>query len=254
MKNNFYIFLKSIVLILCLSIFLCGCTNKKNAGPILSINEFAQIAGTGTPKEVNDAVKKIKNINEIFILNDYQMDIMTVAARNTKYPEVIDIFAENGAEMNFESDIGTPLIVAIMFNSNPNIFKEIMKNGGNPYPALNYNGEKIKTPANLDYSYMALATEAMWNDNPKVLEEVLKIPEVKNSVKKNEWMLFFMIANNPENTQENAEEKVKILVKNGYDINAKNSHGKTALEIHRDNKNKNERTMTAIKVLEKYSN
>ena len=80
---------------------------------------------------------------------------MTVAARNTKYPKVIDILAKNGAEMNYETPIGgTPLIEAINFNSNPNIFKAIIKNGGKPYPTIDYYGEKINHPKNINRSYV----------------------------------------------------------------------------------------------------
>ncbi len=71
--------------------------------------------------------------------------------------------------------------------------------------------------------------------------------------------MFMFVCWNPENSDEVEEEKVKILIDNGLDINAKQKtklypDGITNLEGLKLRNDLPERKLRALRILEKYSN
>ena len=151
--------------IICLTFLVSGCGNK------ISFNEFIKIASTGTPQEVEAAVKQVGNINKTFTMKTKvgptKFHVMHYVAQKTKYPEVIDILIKNGAEKNIENQLaeGNPIDIAAEMNPNEGIVTALYNNGA-------------KSAQN-DYRRVIFA--AIKNPNPAILEEVLKIDEIRNA-------------------------------------------------------------------------
>lgn len=240
-KNEDFKMKKVLLLcVICLLAFLVsGCGNKTATtnNNVQSLNkskeihttpmtseEFIRIASTGTPKEVEAAIKQFKDINKTFTENtnygSKELHIMHYVAQKTKYPEVIDILARNGADLNIKSvDIGTYQGKEIDMGMNPINFATMYNPNVGIVTALYNNGAKA-----VDGDYKSVFMDAINNQNPSILEEILKIDEIRNYVLNSSLnpsiiKLLKYEETKPSNSVmavPNSSEKLRILYKYGF--------------------------------------
>ena len=194
-----------LLFIICLTFMVSGCGNK------LSVKEFIKIATTGTPQEVEAAVKQFGNLNSQSInkrTKNGNIKIYPIHAVvfKTKYPEVIDIFAKNGADLNIPTgyentnydSMARPIDIAASNGKTYGIVTALYNNGA----------KSIKD----DYSTLIIA--AIRNSkNPKILKEVLDIRETRNALNDPSFMEK---AIKYAKSSKFSEEKMEILHNYGF--------------------------------------
>lgn len=174
------------------------------------------------PEEVKIALKKVRNLNQSYKVKynseKHDMTIMLRAAANTKYPEVIKLLIENGAIYKTEFSDGNvnafALNTAILSNQNPEVFKEFLRLD------ITLKNEKQGLDA---YS------NAIFNKNPKVIEEVLKVREFRKILFSDKFKNAYtipLILTSPVTTP----DKIEAVLSSGIDVNSPNEKGKTAYD------------------------
>lgn len=99
---------------------------------------------TATPKEVEELLNQGASASgrvENNVIYSYIDTPIMLAAEYSKYPEIIDILVQHGANVEDENILQeTPLILAALFSNYPDIIKALLKNKANPH-AKNIYGQ-----------------------------------------------------------------------------------------------------------------
>ncbi|MCL2009899.1 MAG: ankyrin repeat domain-containing protein [Synergistaceae bacterium] len=179
--------------------------------------DFFELCGTGTVKEVEDAIKAGADVNARY--SNGWTPLMS-AARHNSNPEVITTLIKNRADVNAIGPDGwTPLMFVARENSNPEVISTLIKAGAD----VNAIGPDGWTP---------LMFAAMENSNPEVISTLIKAGADVNARDSNGGTpLMFAAAYNSN------PEVISTLIKNGADVNARDSNGLTPLMLAKSNPN-----------------
>jgi ankyrin repeat protein len=219
-------------------------------GP-LSPSEFFELCGTGTPKQVEEAIKNGADIKSV---DEEGNTPLMYAASNNHNPEIITALIKNGASVDDrDEDSWTPLMFAARYNTNPEIISTLVKNGasvddkneGSWTPLMlaacdNTNPEiisiLIKNGASVDDKSIGGFTPLVFasggNSNPEIISILIRNgASVDDRYEDGATPLMFAARGNTN------PEIIMVLIENGADINARDDSGKSAFDYARENEN-----------------
>ena len=130
--------------------------------------DFSDIIRSGTPEEVEKAIKAGADVNER--APEGITPLMAAAQDNTN-PEIIDVLIKAGADVNEKDSLGrTPLMFAASNNENPEVIKVLLKYGAD-IKLRDNEGHNA-------FNYMILNENL--KDNPIRLELLMNEQDFKN--------------------------------------------------------------------------
>ena len=103
-------------------------TDQPKAAIRLNDEAFIELCMTGTPQEVEDAIRAGSNVNA---KNQHGATALIVAAGQNSNPEVITALINAGADVNARDEVlgFTALVVAVGQNNNFEVIATLLKNG-----------------------------------------------------------------------------------------------------------------------------
>ncbi|MGL4944336.1 MAG: ankyrin repeat domain-containing protein [Thermoguttaceae bacterium] len=158
-----------------------------------------------------------------------------IAAGCGTNPDVIKVLIDNGADVNANYGAQAPLYYAASGNTNPDIIKVLIDNGADVNAKI--SGSLGTTP---------LHAAAMSNRNPDIIK--LLIDKGADISAQSTYGTPLHAAVLRSNKFNNNLGVIEALIGNGADGNAKDSKGRTPLDIAKENKN------TPMAVIEILSN
>ncbi|MCL1876305.1 MAG: ankyrin repeat domain-containing protein [Synergistaceae bacterium] len=166
--------------------------NAAPAGAAMSVDDFLKLCRSGTPQQIEAAIKSGMDANE---KNIYGVTPLIVAAEYNKNPEVLNALIRGGADVNVKlSGNNTALMMAVWHNSNPEVVNALIqaradvnaKNDGGMtaliWAALENNAEVTKALINAgadvnakdEKGFTALVVAIDGNDNPAVIRILIQ--------------------------------------------------------------------------------
>ena len=206
--------------------------------------DFSDIISSGTPEEVEKAIKAGANVNERTPKGT--TPLMAAAYANTN-PEVIDVLIKAGANVNERTPEGiTPLMIAVMRNQNPEVVKALIKAGADVNERIkgitplvmaihiNQDIEIIKALLNAganvnekdSLGHTPLMFAASYSENPEVITVLIKAgADVNERTLEGYTPLMFAAQANTN------PEVIDALIKAGANVNERNPEGATPLML-----------------------
>jgi len=191
-------------------------TEVANAAP-LSDEAFILLVETGTPQEVEAAIRAGANANA----RNHEGSTALMAALGwwVSYPEVIVTLLQNGADINARDNWGnTPLMVASS-GRNPDALSVLLENGAD-INARDSSGRTALILAAAPYRYG--------------LEMFLERGADVNARSDN-GLTALMLSVMYHSSYYNSTEEIILLLESGADAAARNSEGRRAIDYARNN-------------------
>jgi len=198
--------------------------------------DFFELVKTGTAQDVQTAIDKGANVNDVLPAGDAQhmgKTPLMMAARYNQSPEVIAVLLKAGADVNAVDALHSTALIWAAGGNNVEVIATLLKAGAD-----------IKVKA------LSGATALMWaangNRNPAVILALLKAGADINAKNDHGWTpLVYAAKNNPN------PEVVLTLLKAGADAKGKDDYGQTVLDYAQNNYSLN--GTDALRELEKAS-
>ena len=182
-----------------------------------------------TPETAEKELKHIKNINRhILSINYWYITAIQAAAIQAKYPEIIDLLLEKGADYKEPYGLLYPIDI-IYVAKNSEIFKAFLKHD----PTYYYGNDDS----------CAFISREIFERNSIFFKEMLKIKDFKSSCEGAiiRDCIVSSVLNNKSMFRASFVkrdiDRLKIILSEGYDINAKNSKGNTIFDYVKKRKN-----------------
>jgi ankyrin repeat protein len=239
-----------------------------DAAKKMSDEEFIKLCESGTPQQVQEALKagadaNAKNETGWTDFNEGVTALMIAAYRNEN-PEVVSILANAGADIDARDIEGGTALMWAANRENPEFVSVLLKagadvnardkvegdvdsvqsgltvlmyvarNNGNPevISALVKAGADVN--AKDDTGTTALMCAAFNNENPEIISALLASGADVNAKDNDGWTALMYAVYSEENA-ENKPAIVSALIKAGADVNAGSDDGETALKLAIEN-------------------
>jgi len=186
-------------------------------GMYLFAQSLFDLVKTGTPEQVQAAIKAGANVND---RDMFGRTLLMYAAEYNENPAVITVLMNAGAKLDDRAEFSgrTPLMLAASFNKNPDVIRTLLNAGA-------------KMDDRDEYGMTPLMLAAEYNENPDVITTLLnagaKLDDRDELFGETPFMHAASGNENPD--------VITVLLNAGADAKAKSNEGKTAFDYAQDN-------------------